>query len=461
MKNLYQLTAAQKMHNDWIIQYKTQQVAGVSVVVSLKANLDFSLLEKCILLEYDRYNCMNLRMTKPDDKGNVFQYIYPDKNRKIITKDLSHMSLEQADSTMQNWAYETFDEADISLCDICLVKLPEGYNGFFIHMDHRLIDSSGMIVMINDIMSLYTHFKFNSPYPEDLCDYEMVLQKDIKKATNNKLFSKDKKFWDNMLDTYGEPLYSDVTGLGKLKKDREKHKNPNMRSADIELENLFVDVIDYQLEPEATKKLMNFCMTNQITMTNLLLLGIRTYLSKVNDGQEDISIQNFISRRSTNDEWKSGGSRTIMFPCRSILSSDTDFLSAAYEIQNIQNKIYMHSNYDPSLIYKEIKKRYNTPENTCYESFFLTYQPMPIKLENPHLKGMKHFSKWYANGAATKKTYLTVSHLHNGGMNFSFHYQTAELCQHDMELVYYYLMRILFKGIERPDISLLELMESV
>ena len=34
----------------------------------------------------------------------------------------------------------------------------------------------------------------------------------------------------------------------------------------------------------------------------------------------------------------------------------------------------------------------------------------------------------------------------DGGMNFSYHYQTAELEEHDMELLYYYMMRILFTG---------------
>ena len=47
----YPLTAAQKMHDDWIKKYKTQQVSGVSVVASLKAELDFGLLKKCIQLE--------------------------------------------------------------------------------------------------------------------------------------------------------------------------------------------------------------------------------------------------------------------------------------------------------------------------------------------------------------------------------------------------------------------------
>ena len=82
--------------------------------------------------------------------------------------------------------------------------------------------------------------------------------------------------------------------------------NPKLRASDIEMNELFVAVKDYHLEPYATQNLMDFCMNHQLSMTNLLLLGIRTYLSKVNNGQEDITIQNFISRRSTHDEWTSG-----------------------------------------------------------------------------------------------------------------------------------------------------------
>lgn len=461
MREYYPLTAAQKMHHNWIQSYKTQQVSGVSVVASLKSPLDFGLLKKCIQLEFERYGCMRIRFTKPDEKGEVQQYMIKKDTRDIPLKDLSGMSLSEADDLMQQWAYETFDGDNIPMCDVTMVKLPEGYNGFFIHMDHRLIDSCGLVVMINDLMQLYTHYRFQSDYPEDLADFETVLAKDLKRANNEKRFAKDKKFWDDQLDALGEPLYSDIQGPSVLEEARKLHGNPKLRAADMEMKDLFVEVKDYYLEPGPTQNLLDFCMNHQLSMTNLLLLGIRTYLSKVNNGQEDITIENFISRRSTHDEWTSGGSRTIMFPCRTVISPDTDFLSAAYEIQNVQNRIYMHSNYDPALIKEEMRRRYHTPENTAYESCYLTYQPMPVKLENPHLIDIPQHSKWFANGAATKKMYLTVSHTEHGGMNFSFHYQTAHLEEHDMELLYYYLMRILFKGIAEPDMSIGEIMEQV
>ena len=431
MRKEYPLTAAQNMHYQWIREYKTQQVSGVSIVASLKAELDFGLLKKCIQLEIKRYGCTRLRFTKPDENGEIRQYLIKHDARDIKLKDMTGMTLEEADNIMQNWAYETLDGDNRPMCEFLMVKLPEGYNGFFVHMDHRLIDSCGLVVMVNDLMQLYTHYRFGAEYPADLADFEKVLEA------------------------------SDIQGPAVLEEARKKHNDPKLRAADIERKELFVAVKDYKLEPEPTKGLIDFCMNHQLSMTNLLLLGIRTYLSKVNNGQEDITIENFISRRSTHDEWTSGGSRTIMFPCRTVIPADMDFLSAAYEIQNVQNRIYMHSNYDPALIREEMKRRYNTPDDTTYESCYLTYQPMPVHMDNPFLKNIPMHSKWFANGAATKKMYLTVSHTNDGGMNFSYHYQTVKLNEKDMELLYYYMMKILFKGISEPDIKIGDLMDQV
>lgn len=461
MSTKYPLTAAQKLHYRWIRQYNTQQVSGLSAVASLKTDLDLDLLKKCIEKELERYRCLQVQFTKPDKNGEIYQYIPEKRNIPISCKDLSEMSLTEADSIMQSWAYQTFDGEDIPMCEFILVKLPDNYNGFFIHIDHRLMDSCALVIMINDIMSLYTHYRFGSNYPEALADYETVLASDIKKATSEKRFLKDQKFWNDMLDQYGEPLYSDIQGTTILEKARKNHENNDLRAADIQLKELFVAVKDYVLDSTSSKVLMDFCLNHQLSMTNLLLLGIRTYLSKVNDGQEDITIENFISRRSTKDEWTSGGSRTIMFPCRTVISPEMDFLSGAYEVQAMQNRIYMHSNYDPALIWEEIQKRYGTPDNTTYVSCYLTYQPLPVKAENPYIKEIPLHSKWFANGAATKKMYLTVSHTQEGGMNFSYHYQTAELCEKDIEILNYYLMRIIFRGVEQPNLSIGEIIAMV
>ncbi|MBR6873659.1 MAG: chromosome condensation protein [Ruminococcus sp.] len=462
MKKTYALTPAQNMHYQWIKEYGTQQVSGLSIVAAFQADIDTDVLKKCIDLEKERYSCLRLRFTKPDAEGNIQQYIadYEPENYKEV--DLSDMTKEQADDTMQKWAYETFDGDDIPMCEFRIVRLPQGYTGFFVHMDHRLNDSVGVAVMATDIMNLYKSMKLGSDYPAPLADFEKVLAADLEKANSEKRLAKAKRFWDEQLDTLGEPLYSDIQGPSVLEEARKKHNDPDLRAADIERKELFVAVKDYQLEVDSMQRAINFCLYNQISPTNLILLVIRTYLSKMNGGQEDITVENFVSRRSTRDELTSGGSRVLCYPCRTVIPGDTPFIEAARMIQNHQNRIYMYSNYDPERIRAEMKQRYNTPDDTTYVSVYLTYQPpMNTKDLNPNAEKMPVYVKWFANGAATKKMYLTVSHLPDRKLNFSYHYQTAHLTEKDAELMYYYMMRILFRGIEDPGRTLSDIIGMV
>ena len=462
MKKTYSLTAAQNMHYQWIREYKTQQVSGLSIVAAFQADIDIDVLKKSIDMEKERYACLRLRFTKPDKSGEIKQYIADPQSEDYEVRDLTGMTMEEADSTMQQWAYNTFDGDDIPMCEFFIVNLPENYTGFFVHMDHRLNDSVGIAVMATDIMGVYKHLKFGDEMPAPLADFEKVLISDLEKASNEKRRAKAKRFWDEELDTYGEPLYSDIQGPSVLEEARKKHNDPDLRAADIERKELFVAVKDYQLEVDSMQRAINFCLHNQISPTNLILLVIRTYLSKQNGGQEDITVENFISRRSTHDELTSGGSRVLCFPCRTVISGDTTFIDAARKIQNHQNRIYMYSGYDPEFIRAEMKKRYNTPDDTTYVSVYLTYQP-PMRTEDldPNAEKLPVYVKWFANGAATKKMYLTVSHLPDRKLNFSYHYQTAHLTEKDAELMYYYMMRILFRGIEDPGRTLSEIMDMV
>lgn len=462
MEKRYELTAAQKMHYRWIKEYGTQQVSGLSIVAAFGADIDRDMLKQCIELEKQRYACLRLRFTKPDKNGDIQQYIADYQPEEIKEYDLRDMTLPEADNIMQNWAYETFDGDDIPMYEFRIVMLPEGYTGFFVHMDHRLNDSVGVAVMATDIMDLYKHLKFGEEEPAPLADFEKVLITDLEKAANEKRHAKAKRFWDEELDTLGEPLYSDIQGTSVLEEARKKHGDPDLRAADIERKELFVAVKDYQLEVDSMQRAINFCLHNQISPTNLILLVIRTYLSKVNGGQEDITVENFISRRSTHDELTSGGSRTLCFPCRTVISGDTTFIDAARMIQNHQNRIYMHSGYDPQFIRDEMKKRYNTPDDTTYVSVYLTYQPPMTNQDlDPNAQKLPLYVKWFANGAATKKMYLTVSHLPDRKLNFSYHYQTACLTEKDAELMYYYMMRILFRGIEDPGRTISDIIDMV
>lgn len=263
-------------------------------------------------------------------------------------------------------------------------------------------------------------------------------------------------------DPDGEPIFTSITGPGKLEASRKRHNDPTLRASDRQMNDLSVGQRSFFLEPEPTRQLLDFCMINNVSMTNLFLMGLRTYLSKVNNGEPDISVKNYVSRRTSRVSRYSGGTRVHCFPCRTILSPDTEFIDGILKIQCLQNDVYRHANYDSTKAVKHYFDAYHTPPKMTYESVALTYQPLPIRLQNENLANIPYQTSWFTNGTAIQELYLTV--MHNAtdlGLEFYFKYQLAEVSDHDVELLYYYLMRILFMGIKNPEMSIGEIIERV
>ncbi len=458
----FDLTPAQNAQYQKIREYHTQQVANICVSMTLQSPIDFGLLKQCIQLEYQRYECLRIRFTEPDKDGCIKQYLAPSDTRDIRYENLMAKSEEDAYRTLLSWSEQEFTGHDVPLNEFVMISLPGNYHGIYLRIDHRLCDSCAVTVMVNDIMELYCHYRFQAPYPEALSSYTEMVEKDLKKSQNTRRLEKDAAYWADTFKTLGEPLYSDISGPRILEESRIAHKDPALRAADREMVHNVIDKKAYHLEAFPTQNLLDFCMNHHTSMTNLLLLGMRTYLSKVNNKQEDITIRNYISRRSTHQEWTSGGNRTIAYPCRTVIDPEMTFEEALMEVQDVQNHVYRHANYDPALLSAQMKELFPTPSYTTYESVGLTYQPLPIRLKNSHLSGISIKNMWIPNGTASQKVYLTVMHSADDlGLSFYFRYQTKDLTEHDIELFYYYLMRILFKGIAEPEMTIGELMDAV
>ena len=136
--------------------------------------------------------------------------------------------------------------------------------------------------------------------------------------------------------------------------------NPNLRAAPTGSDS-FVAAIDiFHLEGEPTQRLMKFCEEQHISLQCLLIMGIRTYLQKMNNC-DDVSMMVAYARRATLLEKKSGGTRIHSFPFRTIIPEDKTFMEGILEIRDKQNETFRYVNFDPveCMLYK--KEVYNTP----------------------------------------------------------------------------------------------------
>ena len=171
-----------------------------------------------------------------------------------------------------------------------------------------------------------------------------------------------------------------------------------------------------------------------------------------------------ISRRGSLQNKKSGGTRIHSFPCRTIIPPETTFMEALHIIQRSQFEIFRHADYDPVTVMRMASEQYHLRPGDSYESLTLTYQPMTMRgAKNASaLDGIPYKTDWYSNGVAAQALYLTV--MHNSideGMDFYYEYQPDYVTFKDLEYMYYYLCKIMFMGIENPEITIGEILRTV
>lgn len=458
---VYPLTNAQKFHFYYLNFSPKKEVLNIGTSLTIQVDLDWNVLRDSIYKAYERSECMRVRFTKDKD-GTWYQYVVEKEEREIEFVDFTGKTMEEAEQTMRAWTRVPFTEEDIPMNRVVMIKTPDGFCGVYLLADHRLMDAQSLICFLRDIVELYCNTMYDDvPYPKEMASYIEQIQKDLAYEQGCKAKTRDEEFFHKLIEE-SEPIYNGIGGSGRLEMEREKSGNPNLRAAVNVSDSVDADIDIFHLEEEPTKRLMDFCEKYHISLTCLLLMGLRTYFQKMN-GNDDVSINSAIARRATLKEKKSGGTRIHSFPFRTIISKDRTFIDAIYEIRDRQNEMFRHANFDPVSYFAYRSKLYPTAPGQTYEPMALTYQPMTLQDQGlEKLGGIKYKTKWYSNGATTQAMYLTVMHRpDDNGLDFNFEHQVRAVSRKQLEYLYYYLCKIMFKGIENPNLSVGEIIKLI
>ena len=458
---VYPLTAAQKFHFFYLNFCPKKEVLNIGTSLTIQVDLDWNVLRECIYKAYERSECMRIRFTSDKD-GTWYQYIVDKEERDIEFMDFTGKTMEEAEETMRAWTRVPFAEEDIPLNKVVMIKTPDGFCGVYLLSDHRIMDAQSLICFLRDIIELYSNRMYEDvPYPKDMSSYIEQIEKDLAYEAGSKAKARDEAFFHKLIEE-SEPIYNGIDGRGRLEMEREKSGNPNLRAAVNVSDSVDADIDTFHLEEEPTKRLMDFCEKYHVSLTCLLLMGLRTYFQKMN-GHDDVSINTAIARRATLKEKKSGGTRIHSFPFRTIITEDRTFLDAIYEIRDRQNEMFRHANYDPVAYFSYRSKTYPNAPGQTYEPLALTYQPMTLQENGLEQLGEIHYkTKWYQNGATTQAMYLTVMHRpEDNGLDFNFEHQIKAVSRKQLEYLYYYLCKIMFKGAENPNLSIGEIIKLV
>lgn len=456
----YPLAAAQRMHF-YTIKFAPPQVLNIGTGLYIKQGVDFGILKDCVKEAIARFDSMRLRFLEDED-GTVYQYVIPFDEREVGFFDFSEWREEDAQAEMTRWTSKPFERYNSAMNRVVTIKYPGGFNGIYLKADHMTMDSSSIIEFNKLVLELYCARVYGYPEPKPMRSYIEALKHDLEyEKRGNPAHKADEAFWKEYIES-SEPMYTDFTGPGRLLTERRITGNPNLRSARIVSDSQSAAIAVYHLEGEPSARLMRFCEENRVPMASLLLMGLRTVLSKFNGDEKDVSVKTNVARRGTLLEKHSGGTRIHFFPLRTIIEPEQTFLDGIRVIQTEQNKIFRHANYDPiELTMKRAKYRKFAP-GASYESISLTYQPLTLREKNTEMPDIDYKSFWYSNGVAAQPLYLTIMHRpEDNGLNFNFEYKPDVVSNHEMEFLYYYYCRVLFRGIEDPNRTIGQILEMI
>lgn len=451
---VYPLTVAQKFHLFYQRFCPKKQVVNIGTSLTIETELDWEELKRAIYKAYERCESMRLRFAE-DKEGNCYQYVVDKEERDIEFVDFSKNTMEQAEAVMQKWTEVPFKRQDSPMNRIVMIQMPDGYCGVYLLVDHLTMDAQSIICFLKDVIELYCSAKYEGvPYPKEMASYIAQLEKDLSYEAGCKAKDKDTEFFHQLIES-SEPIYNGIDGIRKLKEERKKAGDPTLRAA-VNVSDSVDSALDiFHLEENPTRRLMEFCEKYHVSLACLLIMGLRTYFQKMN-GNDDVSINTAIARRATLMEKKSGGTRIHSFPLRTIISEDKTFLEGIYMVRDQQNEIFRHANYDPVAYFAYRSQVYKTENGRTYEPMSLTYQPLTLKEKGLDKLGDIHYkTKWYPNGATTQAMYLTVMHRpEDNGLDFNFEHQIKAVSREKLEYMYYYLCKIMFKGIENPGLPI-------
>lgn len=460
-RECYPLSEAERLHLFTLAYSPTHEIVNMGTGRYFRAPLNQAALREALNRAISRCESMRLRLWKEPETGEVWQYVMPYENQYFEYYDFSQWQEDKIRAVLDGWTSQPFDTFGGPLARIVIVTLPDGYNGFYMNAHHTIMDAGSIVAFSHDVLEIYCHLVYDHPYPKPMTSYIESLQQELKYESGSKKRDRDEAYWDEQF-ARPEPIYTDFTGPGRLMTYRRESGKPEARAVRLASKDATGDTVTYELDVESTMKLVDFCEENGYPVSVLLLHALRTVLSKFNNNEKDVCIKDFISRRSTVLAKKCGGVRMHCMTLRTIIEPTDTVLEAMEKIDKAQNDLFKHSEYGPLTFYRRQREAYGNDMGEAYESIGFTYQPATLKSIVPYLKGIPYKSYWYSSGKQSQPLYLTAMHRPgDGGLNFHFGFMTEIATPQEIEYLYYYLGRVLFRSVENPNATIQEIMDMV
>lgn len=451
---LYDLIPSQETMHLMVKYSFKKQIVQIPCSFTAETEINFDLMQKAFEIEIERNDSLRNRFTVVDKQLKQY-FIEPYK--MTVPKKFFRSSEEQK-AFFDKDAQTPVKFKDCVPFRIYFFRTLGVGGGIYINMSHLAMDALGIVGCIFDMLRVYFALKNDEPIPAPLDSYEDYIQQEFLKLQDEKKQAKHAKFYEEYWDKEKEPFYAGVHGPEFLEKARKKQKNPNLR-VPAAYNPLFSSCkqITLPIDADTTAKIFDYCRANSIAPESLFMFALRTHCSSINYRTDDVFMMVTCSKRATVKEKNMSGCLVQPIQVRTIIGEDKTFAEGLKEYTRVRTNLYRHLDY-PYIKARDMSREvygYNLIQGPACMMF--TWLPIPIDVD----MGFKFSFQIHDLGAYFTPLYTICSpDPATRGINMNYLYRYKLSSQAQIEKLHENALKVIVAGIENPDITVGELLDS-
>lgn len=434
-----------------------KEIVQIPACFSMEKDIDFDLLTKALNIEIQRNDSLRLRFKKVD--GDIKQYFLEEYHIDSVPT-VTFSSDEEMDEYFGKDAVTPVHFLKGEIFRIVFFKRANGNKGVYLNCSHLAIDAMGMLVFFMDLLGVYKALLTGGEMPEPLYSYEEYIVKELERSRDEKRLAKGQKFYQEYFAKGGEPFYAGVHGPELLEKERKKEKNPNLHvtKAAYAPFNDKALVITRGISAEDSKKILDYCVSNNVAPETLFTFAMRTYCSAINYRTEDVFYNLMCSKRVSFKDVRTGGCMAQTLQVRTIIPETDTFQQGLEEVFRVRTQLYRHLSYPFVYARGMLMKMYNHSTTQGVASFMFSWLPIPID----RLADFKFDFKTYNLGRYFNPLYaICYPDPTTNGIMMHYMYRCKVVSEADVIALHDNMVKIIMTGIEHPDTPIGKLMDDV
>lgn len=421
----------------------------------MNQKIEFELLRQAVNIEIERNDCLRLQLVKSAGKWKqYFLQEYSVENIPVL--DFTGKTKREQDAALTKDARRPLNNNRGEMYRIIFYRTYDGRTGIYLNISHLVADLYAVVLIFSDLLEVLAALQNGTPLPKPLSSFEECLKKDLLVFNDEEKTERDKQFYKELFVKDGPSFYAGADGMRLLSKTRRKKKDPALRYFSNfpffrdRSENLCM-----HLSAERAAPILSFCEKNGIPLQTMIYMGMRTYLSDINEKTDDVIFCVAFNRRITIADKRSGGCRVNSLPLRTVIPKDMTFMQALAHTQQVQFQIMRHMDFLFDIVKDGIKVWENRGIFTTTYAMLLSCLPFSFSMP----EGWQCEVGNYSNGRFTMPLYtVVVPNLIEGGLDFHFEYQVKVLYPHELEALFEQSVKVMEAGAANPDITIGELM---